>query len=283
MRGKKFLTIGVAAATVATLSATALVEAGPAGAVGKVPVVTVHMNNGKIRLSSGNRLHSGRITFRGVTSAGGHGLQVIRLHRGYTPQQAISDVNKAFRGDLAAIARVDTKITWRGGAEVRPNKPGVFTITLRPGTFYFVDQNGPGFAKVTVFGKVPARAGIAHQSEVDAFTYGFVTSPNPDAIPASGTLEFHNHADQPHFLEIQRVKQGTTARQVRRVLNPTSHVRPTFLMRAHTSSGVVSPTFSEMLRYDLPRGEYLIACFWPDRLTGMPHAFMGMWKLVQLT
>jgi hypothetical protein len=38
-----------------------------------------------------------------------------------------------------------------------------------------------------------------------------------------------------------------------------------------------------MLRYDLPRGEYLIACFWPDRLTGMPHAFMGMWKLVQLT
>jgi hypothetical protein len=130
---------------------------------------------------------------------------------------------------------------------------------------------------------VPTRAGVAHQSTVTAFSYGFVTSPSPDSIPASGTLQFYNQADQPHFLEIQRVKQGTTARQVRRVLNPNSHAQPRFLMRAHTSTGVVSPTFSEMMRYSLPRGEYLIACFWPDRLTGMPHAYMGMWKLVQLT
>ena len=33
---------------------------------------------------------------------------------------------------------------------------------------------------------------------------------------------------------------------------------------------------------DLPPGKYLIACFWPDFRTGMPHAFMGMWKLIQL-
>jgi hypothetical protein len=282
MRGTKYLTIGVVAATAATLSAAAVVGAGPAGAVGKVPVVTVHVGN-KIVLSSGDRLHAGRITFRGVTRSGGHGLQIIRLHRGYTPQQANADVAKAFQGDLAAIRRVDTRMTWRGGAEVRPDKPGVFTVTLHAGTFYFVDQNGPGFAKVTVVGDVPQRANVAHQGSVTAFTYGFETSPKPDSIPASGTMRFFNHADQPHFLEIQRVKAGTTARQVRRVLSPTSHARPTFLLRAHFSTGVVSPNFGELVRYDLPRGEYLIACFWPDRLTGMPHAFMGMWKLIHLT
>jgi len=26
-----------------------------------------------------------------------------------------------------------------------------------------------------------------------------------------------------------------------------------------------------------------VACFWPDYFTGMPHAFMGMWKLVTLS
>ena len=32
-----------------------------------------------------------------------------------------------------------------------------------------------------------------------------------------------------------------------------------------------------------PRGKYLVACFWPDYITGMPHFFMGMWKLINLT
>ena len=283
MRGKKFLTIGVAAATAATVCAAAVVEAGPASAVGAVPVITVHVGGGKMILSSGNTLHAGRITFRGVTGNGAHGLQIVRLHHGYTPQDAVSDTNKAFRGDLDAIKRVDTRMTWRGGALVRPHKPGIFTVTLRAGVFYFVDQNSRAAAKVTVVGQVPARAGIAHQSTVDAFSYGFETSPNPHAIPASGTMHFFNHADQPHFVEIQRVKDGTTARQVRRALSPTAQTQPTFLMPAHFSTSVVSPNFGEMVQYNLPRGEYLFACFWPDRLTGMPHAFMGMWKLVQLT
>jgi hypothetical protein len=25
-----------------------------------------------------------------------------------------------------------------------------------------------------------------------------------------------------------------------------------------------------------------VMCFWPDDETGMPHAFMGMWKLISL-
>jgi hypothetical protein len=33
---------------------------------------------------------------------------------------------------------------------------------------------------------------------------------------------------------------------------------------------------------DVPAGKYLLACFWPDDDTGMPHFFMGMWKLVRV-
>ena len=37
-----------------------------------------------------------------------------------------------------------------------------------------------------------------------------------------------------------------------------------------------------MWKVDLPRGEYLLQCFWPDRMDGAPHFFHGMWQLVQL-
>ena len=33
----------------------------------------------------------------------------------------------------------------------------------------------------------------------------------------------------------------------------------------------------------LPPGKYLVACFWPDYFTGMPHVAMGMWKLVTIS
>src|SRR5437764_9424118 len=123
MRGTRTLALGIAAATVATLGATAVVGGSAAGASDRagIPTITAHVGGGKIVLSSGTTIHAGRITFKAVTGSGAHVLQIIRLHRGYTPQQAQSDVNKAFGGDLAAIRRVDTRMTWRGGAPARPH------------------------------------------------------------------------------------------------------------------------------------------------------------------
>lgn len=282
MKRTKTLAFGVAAATAAMLGATAVVGGDAAGASDRagIPTIVAHVGGGKVVLSSGTTIHAGRIQFKVVTGRGAHVLQIVRLHGGYTPQQAFSDVNKAFGGDLAAIHRVDTRITWRGGAPAHPQKPGWMTVTLRPGVFYFVDQNSNASARVTVVGTVPTRPVAPYNGSITAFTYGFDNS--PDALPASGTLRFYNQADQPHFLEMQRVQDGTTARQVRRVLSPGSHVQPTFLLKAGTQTGVVSPTFGQTLRYDLPAGEYLIACFWPDAQSGMPHAYMGMWKLIEL-
>ena len=37
-----------------------------------------------------------------------------------------------------------------------------------------------------------------------------------------------------------------------------------------------------MRSYDLPRGQYLAQCFWPSKIDGTPHAFMGMLKLFHL-
>jgi len=282
MKGKRTFALGAAAVTAAALSATAVVGAGSASAAppAGIPVVTVHVSGSGITLPNGNTLHAGRIIFRVTTGKGTHTLQIVRLHRGYSPQQFGSDIGKAFSGDTAAIGRVDDRATWRGGAETHPNKPGRFAVTLSAGHFFFVDQNSNSVAQVNVVGTVPDRPTIPVGGKITAFTYGFESMPS--TIPADGRIYFFNHSDQPHFLEMQHVKQSTTAAMVKRALSPTSQSQPTFILRGSTSSGVNSPGFGQMLKVDVPPGKYLIACFWPDRFTGMPHAFMGMWKLIQV-
>jgi hypothetical protein len=134
---------------------------------------------------------------------------------------------------------------------------------------------------VTVYGDTPRREKVAHQSTITTFSYGFGTSSN--TIPATGWTRVWNQSDQPHFVVFQRVKADTTARQVRRYFDSMSQSQPSWALRANVSTGVLSPYRGETFHYSLPRGKYLIACFWPDDDTGMPHAFMGMWKLIWLS
>ena len=37
------------------------------------------------------------------------------------------------------------------------------------------------------------------------------------------------------------------------------------------------------MSYNLPKGTYVLLCFVADDLTGMPHAIMGMHKVVVLS
>ena len=49
------------------------------------------------------------------------------------------------------------------------------------------------------------------------------------------------------------------------------------------SIGVVSPGLSETVDYKLPKGNYVMLCFWPDAtMHAMPHAFMGMIREIKL-
>jgi hypothetical protein len=268
----------LALGTAMTAAALVAVSA-PAGAAAPAPVptITVHMSSSRIALSSGNTIHAGRIVFKVVTGKGDHTLQIARLRNGYTLQQAGADLNKAFSGDIKAIRRVDANIVFRGGAEARPNKPGAMAVGLPAGQFVFIDQNSNAFTMVKVVGKATPRQTLPNRSQIALFTYGFDTMPT--AIPHSGWTLVTNRSDQPHFLEIQHVKWTTTGADVRRLFRGG---KDTISLPGRTTMGVLTQGQHEAFRYDLPRGKYLIACFWPDRFTGMPHAFMGMWKLIIL-
>jgi hypothetical protein len=101
-------------------------------------------------------------------------------------------------------------------------------------------------------------------------------------LPAKGTITFSNTAtNSPHFLVLQHVKEGTTRQQVIKALN--SNGAPGFILKESLGTDVVSPGHSQTLTYTLPAGEYVEMCFFPDLQTGMPHALMGMVRVVHLT
>jgi len=85
-------------------------------------------------------------------------------------------------------------------------------------------------------------------------------------------------------MAIQPVEAGTTDRQIQAFFDSGSQTPPP-LFRAGPSGGndVVSPGGTIRVDYNLPAGTYVLLCFVADDVTGMPHALMGMHKVIQLT
>jgi hypothetical protein len=282
-------TRAVAAATaVISAAALALVAAAPAEAATAVPTVRVRMSDSSIIFTGGGAttaggvttLHAGRYHFHVVGRGGAHILQLLRFQNGYTPQQAQQDFNDAFEGNVPAVQRIDNGVVFLGGADAAPKHPGDMVVKLNAAQLMAIDQNGDAVAMLNVVGKAPDQKKVPHDGKYTAFSYGWDVSSH---LPASGMVKFLNQADQPHFLVLQHVKDSTTNAKVRKFINSGGQGNPPWVLKGSADSGVLSPGKSQLLRYDLKPGKYLVACFWPDYFTGMPHAFMGMWKLVTLS
>ena len=277
-----------AAMTGALLAVTAAVTAAaPASAAAAVPTVKVKMTASAITFSGGGAttangtttLRAGRYHFHVVSPSGSHALQLLRFKNGYTVQQAMQDLPAAFSGNVPAVQRIDNGVVFRGGASAGPKHPGDMVVSLKAAQYMAVDQNGNAGAMLTVVGTAPKQVKSPFSGTYTAFSYGWGVTKN---LPASGTVKVANQADQPHFLVVQHVKSSTTASQVRKFINSGAQGNPSWALRGSADSGVISPGQSQLLSYDLKPGKYLVACFWPDYFTGMPHVMMGMWRLVTL-
>ncbi len=276
------------AAATALFAVTAAVTAAAPAEAAAVKTVKVRMSDTAITFSGGGAstangvttLHAGRYRFHVVSRGGAHVLQLIRFQNGYTADQAQADFQKAFEGDVPAVQRIDNGVVFLGGADASPKASGDMVATVRAGQLVAIDQNSDAVAPLNVVGKVGKPGTASHHGKYTSFTYGWGASKR---LPASGTVKFANQSDQPHFLVLQRVKASTTNKQVRKFINSGLQGNPSWGLKASADAGVLSPGKSQLLSYDLPAGRYLVMCFWPDYFTGMPHAAMGMWKLVTLS
>lgn len=101
------------------------------------------------------------------------------------------------------------------------------------------------------------------------------------AIPRHAWLRFKNRADKFHFVLMATLLTGKTLADFADSLKGGG--RPPVDVRVGIDSGVMSPGHDMATKYRLRRGDYVLTCFWPDAsMGGMPHAFIGMYRLVRV-
>jgi hypothetical protein len=283
------------------LSAGALMALGlsPAGAETSHPEIqqTVHVtgNGSSVHLDHAT-IWAGSIRFAVGTSnpsgpnGGGSQITLFQPKAGKTVSRILHDLFDEFGSDPADGTRELTADgIFKGLADVVVGTPATVTENLSPGKYYLIDIANPpsGPPPVTTLTVLPAKANIEQDSDLHSQTSVSATSADrfiaPRYWPHEGTYTFHNVSDTLHFMQLQPVKNGTTDAQIQAYFDSHSQNPPPFL-KAGPSIGndVTSPGQSLQLTYDLPRGTYVLLCFVADDMTGMPHAIMGMHKVVVL-
>lgn len=223
-----------------------------------------------------------------ISSTRQAGFQIIRPLAGYTVREGTRDANVMFE-DAKAMRRFERNTVLIGGAESEPGEPGVAWMRLPEGRYWAVDTN----ARKTLARKVHSfrAAGTPFTGELP----GDVTvravdhvgwAALPKRIPTKGLLRFRNASDAVHVLGLVKLKRGKTMADFEEwveQLKQGNETPPPVNFDIGTASGVIDPDRTQSVRYDLPAGQYVMVCWWPDADMDLtPHFFMGMYRGVTL-
>ena len=237
-----------------------------------------------------DNLAPGVTTFH-VTAEKVSAFQLVLPVDGYTKEQAANDVAKGLgAGKVKALRRFESHVTLYGGGLATPHRAGSVSVDLPAGTYWALDTNAPPaadyFRTFTVSGSpsgasMPtATATVRAKNETD-------WAKRPRSIPHKGTLAFRNGSADNHFVEIVKLRKGKTYADfkhwLKQVMNG-KNAKPPINERRSFDGAVVSPGITVQANYRLPRGHYVMLCWWPDAdMGGMPHVFMGMHRAITLT
>ena len=279
----------VAVVSATTLASTPLLLA-PGGATASsaptttsaaTPTITATLTKKTIRVTGADGLRAGRVKL----SVRGKGVvEFVRFKDGYDIADFTADVNKfGAKNDIKALKRALANTKILGGLA----GGGSGTIVLpRAGSYTPISIGQRG----VVHGKAIVVKGPRRTSSVPRTDGRIVAKSGPSwggsaHLPMKGRLLFKNRGNTgvPHFLILQQVAEGTTTDQVLEYLQSGEEAPPPWALPASLETGSLSPGRSMTVNYDLPGGQYVIMCFFPDpKMGGMPHAMMGMLRMIHL-
>jgi hypothetical protein len=247
---------------------------------------------GAIHLSS-TRFHEGVVKFNvSTTNPNGAAITLFQLNKGVTMAKAVGDVKEEFSNDPKTAAKgtrdLNRDITFYGLADVGPGGWAAVTERLYDGTYYAADVTASGLVAKNIATIKVLEGGDEHaRLDTDDLATVMVTSADRFVVnghlPAKGSVLVKNVADTIHFMQIQPVKPGTTDAQVQAYFDSGVQTPPPFVLNGPGAGvDVLSPGHQLVLSYNLPKGTYVLLCFVADDMTGMPHALMGMHKVVKL-
>jgi hypothetical protein len=255
-------------------------------------VVTIKTKAHGLKVSD-SKIRPGNTTFK-VKNAGGTGLiQLMRLKKGYALTDAFSDFALAFPSDemtppdVPAVRRIDKNVVFYGGIET-PHKAGKVNMWATKidhgGAYYVVNLDANSLASITVKGSKQKRA-LPHKTGWINVASGPGGAGNVFKAgkhnATKGWMSTKNTAREPHFVDLEQVKKGTTDADVTAMFEGSGP--PVFKNHGHAvDTGVVSPGHTFLWSYGLAKGRFVALCFWPSKADGMPHALMGMHKVMNL-
>jgi len=280
MRLHRTLRTAVAVSCAVTLGAAPLLvhtAATSKTAEAAIQSITIKVAKKAITIRGARGLDAGRVK---VQVKGRGTAEIVMFDRGYDMRDFKKDVARVDKGNIKALKRALAKTTFLGGFEAGGSGTVVLPKAGDYSVFSFASRGHGEFHAAArrkaptpdVDGKIIARAGPKWGGS--------------NHLPAKGTFKFKN-ADKtvPHFVILQQVAEGTTTDQVLEALQnegPNSPP-PAFMLPAGLETASISSGRSMTVNYDLPPGQYVVMCFFPDpNMGGMPHALMGMLKMIHL-
>lgn len=294
---------GGTAAAVATLAfATTITGAGAAdaGPHGQSPI-EVTLNASGIHAPESHE--GGLVTFRVKTNdAGGRQLQVLRPHRGVSIDQVLHDLKDAVNEQvpattIAGIRAVTAETEALAGAFVTPKVHEEFTEEISAGTVYLLDFTAfladptkPVIKPLELCGsnghKLAKAAKSAHGIVIEKETKAGPRFETKNVDSVRGAYLVHNRSKELHEMELQPVAPHTTDQQIQAFFDALAQGKQppkSPFTGPPAGLGALSPGHSALLRaHGLRPGTYVLLCFIPDEDLGVPHAFIGMHKVVEL-
>jgi hypothetical protein len=259
----------------------------------KTPSLKVTISK-HLKLTGPRSFQAGRVKLSLKAVGNEREVEVVSFKHGYTFKDLRSDLltfgaseqnGPPTKAGLRALNHAVNHTHLYGGLDTIPGSPEKSVLTLpKAGTYYLYNDSGnlPTDAKkLKVSGPEAKRAKPKSSATVKATSAKRFAGAT--TLPAHGTITFKNAStNSPHFLDLLHVKKGTTRKQVIDFLNSGSQAEPPWGLPGQAGTDVVGEGQSQTLSYKLPKGEYIELCFFPDLQTGMPHALMGMVRVVHL-
>jgi hypothetical protein len=247
-----------------------------------MPHISATLTKKGINLKGADGLRPGRV----MLSVKGNGIvELAMFTRGYDGEDFAADVNKfGAKNDIKALKRALANTQILGGF----SGGGSGTVVLpRAGSYtpFSIGQRG------VVMGEPFMVRGAKRSSSAPSTDGRILAKTGPSwggssTLPAKGSFLFKNKATTgvPHFVVLQQVAEGTTTDQVLEFLQSGDEGNPPWGLPAGMETGSISPGKSMTVNYDLPAGQYVVMCFFPDpQMGGMPHSLMGMLEMIHLT
>jgi hypothetical protein len=272
------------ACTPLLLSPTGATASGaPVARAAATPHITATLTKKTVRLKGADNIRPGRVKL----SVNGKGVvEFAMFKRGYDVDDFTADVNKfGAKNDIKALKRALANTTILGGF----GGGGSGTIVLPRAGSYTPFAIGP---RGVIAGKPLIVRGAKRASRTPKVDGRIIAKDGPSwggasELPKKGTFLFKNRRStgEPHFVILQQVAEGTTTDQVLQFLQTDdgSSPPPSWVLPASMETGSISSGKSLTAKYDLPAGQYVVMCFFPDpEMGGMPHALMGMLRMIHL-